>query len=326
MASFSLDQGSGYDVSDVFQAAVRLLDLVVGNDLETFLLQHRRGHAVARAQLTVEFPAVDLAATARRASRFQDRQASSQGSWSLMADARFCCMLLNTRSGCLVNSIFMPRGVPTGTWEFCRTFCLRCFAVGSPPLTNEDACGSEPMASSFQGAPGPTEGMLLGERGSVGVPAAHTPRRGPPGRTGGPATTPPAPGGPARRARGWTRRGSGVSARGGAGGGGTRPSSQGQGRARRRSNGPAPGRAPPRGAGPIWAIHGHTHPAGASIVIARVATPLASSSSSSPGRRASPSADVAPQVRIALRASRRYRAPTQAASKSPRCVIDRRSG
>src|SRR5207245_10620415 len=65
--------------------------------------------------------------------------------------------------------------------------------------------------------------MLLGERGSVGVPAAHTPRRGPPGRTGGPATTPPAPGGPSRRARGWTRRGSGVSARGGAGGGGTRP-------------------------------------------------------------------------------------------------------
>ena len=85
------------------------------------------------------------------------------------------------------------------------------------------------MASSFQGAPGPTEGMLLGERGSVGVPAAHTPRRGPPGRTGGPATTPPAPGGPSRRARGWTRRGSGVSARGGAGGGGTRPPARARG-------------------------------------------------------------------------------------------------
>ena len=29
-----------------------------------------------------------------------------------------------TTEGCLVNSIFMPRGVPTGTWEFCHKFGL----------------------------------------------------------------------------------------------------------------------------------------------------------------------------------------------------------
>ena len=55
----------------------------------------------------------------------------------------------------------------------------------------------------------------------------------------------------------------------------------------------------------IWATHGHTHRAGASIVTARVGTPSASSSSSSPGRRAAASADVALHVRIGLRASRR---------------------
>src|SRR5438105_6804297 len=56
-------------------AAVRLLDLIIGNDLQTILLQQRRCNAVARAQLTVELPAVDLPASARWASRFQDRQA-----------------------------------------------------------------------------------------------------------------------------------------------------------------------------------------------------------------------------------------------------------
>ena len=29
-----------------------------------------------------------------------------------------------TTEGCLVNSIFMPRGVPTGTWEFCHKFAF----------------------------------------------------------------------------------------------------------------------------------------------------------------------------------------------------------
>ena len=57
-----------------------------------------------------------------------------------------------------------------------------------------------------------------------------------------------------------------------------------------------------RGAnGPICAIQGQTADAAASIVIARVATPSASSSSSSPGRRALTSASVAPQFRMRCR-------------------------
>src|SRR5581483_3397388 len=61
--------------------------------------------------------------------------------------------------------------------------------------------------------------------------------------------------------------------------------------------------APPRGEGPICAIHGQTDDGGASIVIARVATPSASFNSSSPGSHASASSAVAPQVSTG---SRRY--------------------
>jgi hypothetical protein len=49
--------------------------------------------------------------------------------------------------------------------------------------------------------------------------------------------------------------------------------------------------------------HGQTAAAGASIVIARVETPSASWSSSSPGRREEASSVVAPQVRIGRRSN-----------------------
>ena len=71
--------------------------------------------------------------------------------------------------------------------------------------------------------------------------------------------------------------------------------------------------APPRGAGPICAIQGQTADAGASMSTARVETPSASSSNSSPASRAPASESVAPHVRIGERRKRKY---TAAATKT----------